>query len=193
MIILGVATAFAPGRVATPRAAVLRQAASSAAERQRILITGNNIEISDALKERVGEDIGKVIARHAAAVRQVDVTLEVGKSDRQRAVGDNQKCEATLYFADASAGVKGERVHVSESADSMYVAVDQASKVLSRSLRKLKERAISGRSDKTAVADVAAMQEDVDLDMVDIEIGCAEGDVECEATMFAQEEKKTLP
>ena len=106
MIILGVATAFAPGRVATPRAAVLRQAASSAAERQRILITGNNIEISDALKERVGEDIGKVIARHAAAVRQVDVTLEVGKSDRQRAVGDNQKCEATLYFADASAGVK---------------------------------------------------------------------------------------
>ena len=84
-------------------------------------------------------------------------------------------------------------MHVSESADSMYVAVDQASKVLSRSLRKLKERAISGRSDKTAVADVAAMQEDVDLDMVDIEIGCAEGDVECEATMFAQEEKKTLP
>ena len=49
----------------------------------------------------------------------MDVHCEVGKSERQRAVGDNHKCEATLYFADASSGVRGERIHVSESADHM--------------------------------------------------------------------------
>ena len=75
LLCIGVAAAFAPNRgPARPwrsaRATALQMSAS-AADRQKILITGNNIEISDSLKERVGENLGKVIARHAAAVRQV--------------------------------------------------------------------------------------------------------------------------
>ena len=68
--LVGVAAAFAPrGTARWTRISPLR--ASAPADRPKILITGNNIEISDSLKERVGENLGKVIARHAAAVRQV--------------------------------------------------------------------------------------------------------------------------
>ena len=113
----------------------------------QILITGNNVEITPTLKERIADEIGKVIARHTTSVRQVDVHCVVAKSERQRAVGDHHKCEATLYFTesgDTGAGEGSSRgiiVRVAERADNMYPAIEKTAAVLQRKLRKLKARA----------------------------------------------------
>ena len=89
LLLVGGISAFAPGHGSTrwarphaPRLAALH-AAASAADRQKILITGNNIEISDSLKERVGNDIGKVISRHAGAVRQVRDSAPWGRAEAE--------------------------------------------------------------------------------------------------------------
>lgn len=181
-------------------------AATVFSDRQKILITGNNVEITPTLKERIADEIGKVIARHTTSVRQVDVHCVVAKSDRQRAVGDNHKCEATLYFiesGDTGGGEGSSRgivVRVAERADNMYPAIEKTAAVLQRKLRKLKERGIAART-KGAVSmgETAAEADDLPsgLDAFDLEVGnfeaaCAEGDVECELALIAEAETARL-
>ena len=87
-------------------------------------ITGHHIEVTDSLKEYVEERANK-LEHHFDTVSDVHFTLTVDKAGHK---------------AEATASVKGKRLHVESTQDNMYCAIDQLYDKLNRRVRKYKER-----------------------------------------------------
>ncbi len=89
-----------------------------------INISGQNIEITDALRSHTNERFSK-ISRHTDAVMKIAVTLKVEKLRHQ---------------ADAKILTKGSPIHANATADSMYDAIDLVATRLNRQILKLKDK-----------------------------------------------------
>ncbi|MAM89288.1 ribosome hibernation-promoting factor, HPF/YfiA family [Allohahella sp. A8] len=89
-------------------------------------ITGQNIDLTDALKSHVEAKFNK-LQRHVDSISNVQVTLAV---EKQR-----QMAEATLHMS-------GSDVHANAEDVDMYTAIDQLADKLDRQVLKQKEKQV---------------------------------------------------
>lgn len=101
-----------------------------------IVVTGNNIDVTDALKDYVNEKMGRTLGKLSSSgeVKVCDVHLSVNKNP---SVKEPHKAEVTTTL-------KGVTIRSSETSPDMYASIDNVSDRLARKLRKYKERRLDG-------------------------------------------------
>lgn len=170
---IGAAPAFLRGAVggilAPPVATGVRPLRMMAAGQVPILITGNNIEVTPALKDYVNEKFGRALDKVGKRVTKCDVHLTY---DKNPSIGAPNHVEVTLF-------AKGAQIRAHKNLDDMYATIDEVSDTVKRKLRKYKERIIqSHRTGSSEVADITdddikgfmAFNEEVEQDMKNAEM-----------------------
>ncbi len=98
----------------------------------RIHVNGRNIEITEAIKDYVKEKIGKV-ATHYDQIQGIEVILSVIKNP----------AAAEKHIAEVRCNLDKVKIHLEESAESMYASIDLLSDKLLRQVQKVKDKALS--------------------------------------------------
>ena len=98
----------------------------------RIHVNGRNIEITEAIKAYVKEKIGKV-ATHYDQIQGIEVILSVIKNP----------AAAEKHIAEVRCNLDKVKIHLEESAESMYASIDLLSDKLLRQVQKVKDIALS--------------------------------------------------
>ena len=98
----------------------------------RIHVNGRNIEITEAIKADVKEKIGKV-ATHYDQIQGIEVILSVIKNP----------AAAEKHIAEVRCNLDKVKIHLEESAESMYASIDLLSDKLLRQVQKVKDKALS--------------------------------------------------
>ncbi|HCV21205.1 MAG: ribosome-associated translation inhibitor RaiA [Arenicellales bacterium] len=91
----------------------------------QLSITGQHLEITQALKDYVGEKMDRV-ERHFDEVIKVHIVLHV---------------EKTRHLAEVTINTKGAQLHATGTAQSMYAAIDAMADKLDRQVTRRKEKA----------------------------------------------------
>lgn len=101
-----------------------------------IFVTGNNVEVTPALKDYVIKKVEKTLGKltNVGVAIECDVHLSVNKNPK---VKKAHKTEVTT-------SVKGTVLRTSEENEDMYASIDLVTDRLARKLRKYKERRIDG-------------------------------------------------
>eukprot|EP00184_Porphyridium_aerugineum_P008244 CAMPEP_0184691938 /NCGR_PEP_ID=MMETSP0313-20130426/621_1 /TAXON_ID=2792 /ORGANISM="Porphyridium aerugineum, Strain SAG 1380-2" /LENGTH=214 /DNA_ID=CAMNT_0027149721 /DNA_START=272 /DNA_END=916 /DNA_ORIENTATION=- len=97
---------------------------------QKIRVTGNNVDLTDSLRNYVIGKIGKAIAKYDNMVVHVDVHLEVKKNPSIR----------HPHSVEVVCQVKGNVLRAEVKSENMYTSIDTVEDKMSRVLRKYKER-----------------------------------------------------
>ncbi len=105
----------------------------------RIHVNGRNIEITDAIKAYVKEKIGKV-ATHYDQIQGIEVILSVIKNP----------AAAEKHIAEVRCNLDKVKLHLEESAESMYASIDLLSDKLLRQVKKVKDKSLSTK-DKSSI------------------------------------------
>ena len=90
----------------------------------KMTVTGQNIDITDALREYVSGKLGR-IEKHFDHVTNTNVVLQV---------------EKTRQLAEATINARGAQLHANAEGADMYAAIDALSDKLDRQVIKLKEK-----------------------------------------------------
>ena len=98
----------------------------------KFIISGRNIEITEAIKAYVKEKIGKV-ATHYDQIQGIEVILSVIKNP----------AAAEKHIAEVRCNLDKVKIHLEESAESMYASIDLLSDKLLRQVQKVKDKALS--------------------------------------------------
>lgn len=107
----------------------------------KIQVTGNNIEVTPAMREYVEKKIGKVLSKLPLhdAVNKVDAHLSVVLL--AHAAKHSHTAEVTLFMKG------GQVLRASEETDYMYASIDLVSHRITRLLRKFKDRKLGKRKE----------------------------------------------
>ena len=114
----------------------------------KFIISGKNIDVTDALKSAVEDKLSK-LEKYFASETEIHVTLGVEK--------DRQKIEVTIP-------VKGNIIRSEQVSNDMYVSIDLVEEIIERQLKKYKNKIIDKQQ---AVAHFK--QEFIEKDYVDDE------------------------
>lgn len=95
----------------------------------KIIISGKQLKVTDAIKSYTEEKIGK-IAKYTDAITEVDVVLSV----------TNTKSEGNIHIADGLVYASGTKIKVTTESHDLYAAIDELSDKLERQVRKYKEK-----------------------------------------------------
>jgi len=90
----------------------------------QISISGQHMDITEALHNHVSEKVAKIV-RHFDHVTHTNVVLSV---------------EKTRHIAEATINTKGAMIHTSSTSDDMYAAIDVMAHKLDRQAIKHKEK-----------------------------------------------------
>ncbi len=107
----------------------------------KIQVTGNNIEVTPAMREYVEKKLGKVLAKMPLhdAINRLDVHLSVVLL--ASGAKHVHTAEATLFMKG------GQVLRASEETDYMYASIDLVSHRITRLLRKFKDRKLGKRKE----------------------------------------------
>lgn len=111
----------------------------------RLAVNGRNIEITPAIRSYVEEKIGKVV-NHYDQIIDIEVTLKVIK---------NPSVSAN-HTAEISCNISGARLHVEETAESMYASIDLVADKLNRQVLKHKDKLVKGKHKNDSIRTGAA-------------------------------------
>ena len=131
-----------------------------------IIVTGRKMTVSDALRQYAEEKIGNSMKVMDIDPLDAEVVLSVKKNP---SIALPCKCEVTIR-------TKGNVVHVEESEQDMYAAIDVAAAKVLRQLRKFKTRVIDRKVRAGAHGDAASIKTlaegtgDLDLDALMAEL-----------------------
>ncbi len=124
----------------------------------RLTINGRNIDITTALREYAEEKIGKIL-KHNDQIMDIVITLGVIKNP---SVQDN-------HFAEVTCLLNGAKIHVKETAESMYASIDLVANILDRQIKKHKEKLKSGKlgsnSIRTTPEEIASEADEDDAEL----------------------------
>ena len=98
----------------------------------QIAISGQHVEITEALHAHVSDKVKKIERRHADRLSGISVVLQVEKN---------------RHTVEATGNTKGAALHVSATSDNMYTAIDMLMEKLDRRLIKHKEKHRDHRKD----------------------------------------------
>ena len=96
----------------------------------KLLIQGNNIDITDSINNYVQEKLQKAIRHFQTMTTKVDVHLSVARNAR---IIDKHKAEVTVY-------ANGTIIRAQEGSANLYASIDLVSDKIARQLRKYKEK-----------------------------------------------------
>lgn len=108
----------------------------------KIVIQGKNIEVTDAIREYVGQKIDKAVSHFQSLTTEVNVHLSVARNPR---ITSKQAAEVTIY-------ANGAVIRAEEHSENLYASIDLVADKIARKLRKFKERKTSKAAAKTAIA-----------------------------------------
>lgn len=120
-----------------------------------VIITGNNIHITEALRSQVDRKMDRVLGKLAegGAVQDCDVHLSVNKNPKVK----------NAHTAEVVTSVKGTVIRCAESSPDMYASIDAVTARLARKLRKYKERRIQGHHGGPNIGEnMASLLESID-------------------------------
>ena len=94
-----------------------------------LVITGHQVDVTDALRDYAEKKLGKV-TRNVDGVNKTQVELSVNKNP---SVADNQIVEVTLF-------AKGTVIRAEESSENMYASIDLVADKIERQIRRYREK-----------------------------------------------------
>jgi len=126
----------------------------------RLNVNGRNVTITTAIKEYVEEKIGRIV-NHYDQILDIEVTLEVIKNP---SVAEN-------HIAEVSCKIPGDKIYVTEKAESMYASIDLVADKLNRQVIKHKEKLLKGKNKGSSIrtAAVEGPEEDIEEEILDTE------------------------
>lgn len=101
----------------------------------KLLIQGNNIEVTDAIRNHVEEKLEKAVKHFTSLTSKVDVHLTV---DRNPRITNKHKAEVTVY-------ANGTIIRAQVSSENLYASIDLVADKIARQLRKYKEKNLDKR------------------------------------------------
>lgn len=96
----------------------------------KLLIQGNNIEVTDAIHNYVKQKLEKAVRHFHNLTTKVDVHLSVA---HHSCASDNHQAEVTVY-------ANGTVIRAQESSANLYASIDMVADKIARQLRKYKEK-----------------------------------------------------
>lgn len=96
----------------------------------KLLIQGNNIEVTDAIHNYVKQKLEKAVRHFHNLTTKVDVHLSVANHS---CASDNHQAEVTVY-------ANGTVIRAQESSANLYASIDMVADKIARQLRKYKEK-----------------------------------------------------
>ena len=95
----------------------------------KIIVSGKQLKITDAIKNYTEEKISKIF-KYTDAITEVDVVLTV----------EQKKSEGEVHKADGLVYASGTKIKVEARNTDLYAAIDDLSERLERQVRKYKEK-----------------------------------------------------
>ena len=95
----------------------------------KIIVSGKQLKITDAIKNYTEEKISKIF-KYTDAITEVDVVLTV----------EQKKSEGEVHKADGLVYASGTKIKVEARNTDLYAAIDDLSERLERQLTKYKEK-----------------------------------------------------
>lgn len=102
----------------------------------KLLIQGNNIEVTESIHDYVEEKLDKAVKHFQNLATKIDVHLSVARNAR---ISNKHKAEVTVY-------ANGTVIRAQENSESLYASIDLVSDKISRQLRKYKEKNLAKKT-----------------------------------------------
>ncbi|MEC4984250.1 MAG: ribosome-associated translation inhibitor RaiA [Oscillatoria sp. PMC 1068.18] len=96
----------------------------------KLLIQGNNIVVTDAIRDYVQQKLEKAVQHFENITTKVDVHLSVARNPR---ISNNQAAEVTVH-------ANGRVIRAQVSSENLYASIDMVADKIARQLRKYKEK-----------------------------------------------------
>ncbi len=122
----------------------------------KLLIQGNNIVVTDAIREYVNTKLEKSVRHFQNITSTIDVHLSVGRNPR---ITGRQKAEVTVH-------ANGTVIRAQESSEDLYASIDLVSDKIARQLRKYKEKHLHNKTHAQPKTGVMIEDEPVVGDLV---------------------------
>lgn len=116
-----------------------------------LVVTGRNIEVSEALLEYADRKIGRLI-NHLQTITEAKLELSRARS----------KMEGPLHVVQVTIDSNGTILRVEKRAADFYAAIDAAADVLDRQIQRYKGRFYRKRKEATPVEEQAEVEEEVE-------------------------------
>jgi len=141
----------------------------------KLVITGNNIDLTDALQDYAEKRIGGLLEKLGnGIVNECDVHLSVCKNPK---VKDGHRVDCTT-------SLKGLTIHCKEERSDMYSSIDAAAKALSSKLQKYRSRRKQGwHSGNKMGNDLMEALEELESDEIDDEVAAEVSQDEADKAM----------
>ncbi len=122
----------------------------------KLLIQGNNIEVTEAIHDYVSEKLDKAVKHFHNITTKVDVHLSVARNDR---ISDKHKAEVTVY-------ANGTVIRAQEGSENLYASIDLVSDKIARQLRKYKEKKLNKKTHAQVKTAEVLTEEPVTEDLI---------------------------
>ncbi|YAI82848.1 MAG: ribosome hibernation-promoting factor, HPF/YfiA family [cyanobacterium endosymbiont of Rhopalodia sterrenbergii] len=122
----------------------------------KLLVQGNNIDITDSINDYVQEKLQKAVKHFQSITTKVDVHLSVARNAR---ITDKHKAEVTVY-------ANGTVIRAQEGSANLYASIDLVSDKIARQLRKYKEKLNNKKSHNLVKAAEIVEERPVEGDLI---------------------------
>merc|ERR1719506_1959210 len=144
-------------------ASAFNLAARMQATGSKLTLTGNNVEITDPLRNYADSKLGKSLDRYERMLTSVSVHLRVEK--RGGGLHDEAHQGLESHIAEITALCRDKQViRVCEETENMYASLDQLTDTFTRKMRKHKERKMQRQRGTGSAAENMSAEDDEDED-----------------------------